>query len=142
MHKLLVPYDGSDSALRALRYAITLAKENEPVSIHIVNAHEEPIVYGEIAVYVSHEKMAELQRKHSDDVLATAEKLLKEAAVPYTKEILVGRIAEVITRRADELGCDNIVMGTRGMTAISNLVMGSVATKVLHLANVPVTLVK
>jgi nucleotide-binding universal stress UspA family protein len=33
-------------------------------------------------------------------------------------------------------------MGTRGMTAISTLVMGSVATKVLHLANVPVTLVK
>jgi nucleotide-binding universal stress UspA family protein len=62
MHKLLVAYDGSDSAARALRFAITLAKGNEPVSIHVVNAHEEPIVDGAIAVYVSHQKMAELER--------------------------------------------------------------------------------
>jgi nucleotide-binding universal stress UspA family protein len=62
--------------------------------------------------------------------------------VPYEKEILIGNIAEVIARRADELGCDGIVMGTRGMTAIGGLVMGSVATKVVHAANVPVTLVK
>jgi nucleotide-binding universal stress UspA family protein len=32
-------------------------------------------------------------------------------------------------------------MGTRGMTAIANLVLGSVATKVLHLTQVPVVLV-
>jgi nucleotide-binding universal stress UspA family protein len=75
-------------------------------------------------------------------VLAAAEKVLEEAAIPYTTEVLTGHVAEVIGRRADEIGCDNIVMGTRGMTAISNLLMGSVATKVLHFANVPVTLVK
>ena len=33
-------------------------------------------------------------------------------------------------------------MGTRGMSAISNLLMGSIATRVLNLADVPVTLVK
>jgi nucleotide-binding universal stress UspA family protein len=33
-------------------------------------------------------------------------------------------------------------MGTRGMSAIGNLFLGSVTTKVVHLANVPVTLVK
>ncbi len=142
MHKLLVAFDGSESALRALRYAIRLAQENGPVALHVVNAHEEPVVYGEIAVYVTHEKMAELQRQHSEAVLAAAEGLLKGAAVPYTKEILVGDIAAAIARRAEEQGCDNIVMGTRGMTAISNLVMGSVATKVVHLAKLPVTLVK
>jgi nucleotide-binding universal stress UspA family protein len=38
--------------------------------------------------------------------------------------------------------CDAIVMGTRGMGAVSGLVLGSVATKVIHLADVPVTLVK
>jgi nucleotide-binding universal stress UspA family protein len=35
-----------------------------------------------------------------------------------------------------------VVMGTRGTTAISNLVIGSVATKVIHLTTIPVTLVK
>jgi len=142
MRKLLVPFDGSANALRALTYAISLAKKNGPLSIHVVTAHEAPEVYGEIAVYVSHEKMAELQRRQSETVLRVAEQILQEAAVPYTKEILVGNVAELIARRADELACDSIVMGTRGLTAIGNLVMGSVATKVVHSANIPVTLVK
>lgn len=142
MRKLLVPVDGSDNALRALRYAISLARKNEPIEIHVVTVHDEPDVYGEIAVYVTREKMAELQRQISEAKLVSAEEVLKEAAVPYRTEILIGSIAEVVARRADELGCDGIVMGTRGMTAISGLVMGSVATKVVHAANVPVTLVK
>jgi len=86
--------------------------------------------------------MADLQRQNSEALLGAAEMVLKEADVPHTKEVLVGDIAEVIARRADELGRDSIVMGTRGMTAIGGLVMGSVATKVVHAANVPVTLVK
>ncbi len=142
MQKVLVAFDGSESALRAMRYAISLAKQNGPVSIHIATAHEEPVLYGEIAVYVSREKMQELQRQHCAAIILVAEELLKDAAVPYTKQILIGRVAEVIAKCADELGCDGIVMGTRGMTAIGNLVMGSVATKVIHVATVPVTLVK
>ena len=142
MHKLLVAVDGSENALRALRYAIDLAQKSGPASIHLVTAHDEPLVYGEIAVYVTPEKMAELQRRHSEALLGAAEQLLKQSGVPYSAEILVGHIAEVIARRADELGCDAIVMGSRGMTSVGNLVMGSVATKVVHFAHVPVTLVK
>jgi nucleotide-binding universal stress UspA family protein len=142
MRKLLVSFDGSDNALRALRYAISLAQENGPLEIHVVTAHDEPDIYGYMEAYVSREKLAELQRESSEARLEAAEQVLREAAVPYQKEILIGSIAEVIARRADELGCDGIVMGTRGMTAIGGLVMGSVATKVVHAANVPVTLVK
>ena len=142
MRKILVPFDGSKSALHALQYAIKLAKQNKLTSIHVVHAHEEPVIYGEIEVYISREKMADLQRQHSNDVLASAEKLLEKAAVPHTKEILIGPIAQVIARRAHALHCDSIVMGTRGLTAIGKLVIGSVATKMVHLANVPVTLVK
>lgn len=142
MHKLLVPVDGSDNALRAVRYAIKLAKENEPVAIHLVTAHEPPVLYGEIAVYVSEEKMERLQREHSEVLLAAAEQLLNEGDVAYTKEILIGPIAPSIASRAEQLGCDGIVMGTRGMTALGSLVMGSVATKVVHLSSVPVTLIK
>jgi nucleotide-binding universal stress UspA family protein len=53
MHKLLVPFDNSDSASRALEHAIRLAKDNGPVALHIVYAHEPPVVYGEIALYMS-----------------------------------------------------------------------------------------
>lgn len=140
--KLLVPVDGSENAMRALRHAVALAKAIPSSSIHVVTAHEEPIVFGEVAVYVSREKVAELQRKQSEGPLSMAVQVLEAAGVAHSREILEGSIAHAIARRADELGCDGIVMGTRGMTALGGLLMGSVATRVIHLANVPVTLVK
>ena len=142
MHKLLVPFDGSENAQRALLHAIELARTNGTGSVHLVHAHDEPRFYGEIQVYISRERMSELQRQESETVLANADPILQEAGVPYTKEAIVGPVAEVIAARADELGCDGIVMGTRGMGAVRNLLLGSVATKVIHHANVPVTLVK
>lgn len=142
MRKLLVPFDGSQCALRALQHAIKLAKQAPAGALHVVHAHEEPLLYGEIAVYVPKEKMADLQRKHSEDVLGAAVELLKASAVAYETEILIGPIGDTIAARADALGCEGIVLGTRGLSAIGNLVMGSVATKIIHLAKVPVTLVK
>lgn len=141
MTKLLVPVDGSENAMRALRHAIALVKPNGG-SIHVVTAHEEPIIFGEVAVYVSREKIAELQRKQSEGPLSRAVQALEGAGVAHSREILEGPIAQTIARRADDLGCDGIVMGTRGMTALGGLLLGSVATKVVHAANVPVTLVK
>jgi len=61
--------------------------------------------------------------------------------VKYTVHTVVGSIAESIVEQAKQSGSDMIYMGTRGMTALSGMVLGSVATKVLHLAHVPVVLV-
>jgi nucleotide-binding universal stress UspA family protein len=142
MHKLLIPIDGSDNAARALAYALDLAKTNAPIALHLVTVHPEPVIYGEIQVYVPREKMEKLQREHSEDILGPAVEAAKSAGVPFTSEILVGDTASMIVNRANELNCDSIVMGTRGMSAIGNLVMGSIATKVVHLTKLPVTLVK
>jgi nucleotide-binding universal stress UspA family protein len=142
MHKLLVPFDGSENAQRALRHAIAVASQNGSGSVHLVHAHDEPRIYGEIAVYISPERMAELQKEESETVLANADAILQKAGISHTKEALIGPVGSVIAKRAEELGCDGIVMGTRGMGAVGNLVLGSVATKVIHHANVPVTLVK
>jgi|LNFM01.1.fsa_nt_gb nucleotide-binding universal stress UspA family protein len=142
MPKLLVAFDGSETALRGLRYAITLAKSMHEASIHLVHAHEAPDVDGAVSIYVTHDKMAELQQQHSQGLLEAGTRLLTEAGIAHTAEVLTGHLGQVIARRADELGCDMIVMGTRGMGAVGNLFMGSVSTKVVHFAHVPVTLVK
>ncbi|MBY0398935.1 universal stress protein [Myxococcota bacterium] len=140
--KLLVPVDGSENSMKALRHAISVARSCAGSSIHVVTAHEEPIVFGEVSVYVSREMIAELQRRQSEGPLSMAVQVLESSGIPHTREILEGPIARTIARRADELGCDGIFMGTRGMTALGGLLLGSVATKVIHEANVPVTLVK
>lgn len=142
MYKLLVPVDGSENALRAVRHAVGLVKLMRQASIHLVHAHDEPRVYGELAVYVPPDRMAAMQREHSEAILAEAERPLKESGVAYTKEIAVGPVAQAIAECADRLGCDAIVMGTRGHSTIGNLLLGSVATKVVHLSRLPVTLVK
>jgi nucleotide-binding universal stress UspA family protein len=67
---------------------------------------------------------------------------VKDAGIPFTAEVAIGDIAATINKRAEELGCDGIVMGTAGTSAMENLLMGSVATKLVHITKLPVTLVK
>ena len=95
-----------------------------------------------VAVYLPEEKARELQRRRSEDILKPAAELAKAAGVKFSTEILIGEVAGAIARYAQEHGCDAIVMGTRGMGAVGNLVLGSIATKVIHLTKLPVTLVK
>lgn len=142
MRTLLVPVDGSDSADRAVKYAISLAKNRKGTELHLVTVHPEPVIYGEVQIYVSQKQVEESQRKHSESILAPAVKTVKAARIPHTASILVGDAAPMIAKQAKKLGCDGIVMGTRGMSAVGNLVMGSVAAKVVHLTKLPVTLVK
>jgi nucleotide-binding universal stress UspA family protein len=142
MHKLLVPVDGSDNAIRALEHAIRLAKEIGKTELVLVYAHEPPIIYGEIAVYLSEDKAREIQQAHSENILRPAIEKARTSGVSFTSQILIGDIAESIVSSAESSGCDGIVMGTRGMSAIGNLFLGSIATKVIHLTKLTVTLVK
>lgn len=142
MHKLLVPVDASASAMRALEHAIRLAKEIGNTELVIAYAHEPPIIYGEIELYLSESKAKDLQQAHSEGILGPAIEKARTAGVNFTSQVVVGNVAESIVSCAQSSGCDGIVMGTRGMSAIGNLVMGSVATKVIHLTKLPVTLVK
>ncbi|MDP1535845.1 MAG: universal stress protein, partial [Burkholderiales bacterium] len=64
------------------------------------------------------------------------------ARVPHETHVVRGPVAETIVRHARSLRCGEIVMGTRGMGDVARLVLGSVATRVVRLSRVPVTLVK
>jgi nucleotide-binding universal stress UspA family protein len=66
---------------------------------------------------------------------------LDEAKVSCKFHLLEGEAAEMICSFAREQGSDLIYIGTRGMGALGNLLLGSTATKVLHKAIVPVMLV-
>lgn len=141
-YKIFVPFDGSRCAMRALQHAVGLAQRLGDGMLHVAHAHEVPLLYGEIAVYVPRDKIEQLQRDHSESVLREAGDVLRETGIPHEKEILVGAVAKVLAERAQALHCDLIVMGTRGLTALGDMLMGSVASKVVHLSSLPVTLVK
>jgi nucleotide-binding universal stress UspA family protein len=60
----------------------------------------------------------------------------------YTAHIHVGPAPETIVRVARDLGCELICLGTHGRGTLGNALMGSVATKVLHLSAIPVMLAR
>jgi len=141
MTGILVPFDGSESALRAVTYAITHAKQTRSV-VHVLNVQRPMDDYGMVSAYVTRERYRSMASERGKTTLIPAVKRLQGSRVEYAVHILHGEIAETIVRAARRLKCDSIVMGTRGMGAIGNLVLGSVANKVIHLATIPVTLVK
>lgn len=141
MLKLLVPVDGSPSSSRAVDYTVRLAGRGESIQVHLLHV-QRPIMAGEISSLVSKEMLDELRREQSETATRAARERFSEAGIEHVVHIERGETAHTIADCARTQACDGIVMGTRGMGAIGNLVLGSVATKVIHLASVPVTLVK
>ena len=75
-------------------------------------------------------------------MLAAARKKLDGAGIAYRPRILVGPIAETIVKHAKDKRCELIYIGTRGMSQLGKALVGSTATKVLHISDTPVLLVK
>lgn len=142
MRRFLVAVDGSDNAMRAVHYAVSLARDESPAHVYLATVESEPMAYGEAAAMVDYPRLARAQRQRSEALLQPAVELLTQAEVAHEAAVLRGDPAQAIVRRAEELGCDVIVMGTRGRGPIANLVLGSTANKVIHLTKLPVTLIK
>jgi nucleotide-binding universal stress UspA family protein len=142
--KLLLAVDGSGSAIRATRNLIeTAARWKEPAEVELLTVHPAvPPVDGLSGTAANGDMIDRGYRTEGEKALAPSRELLEAAGVKFIPHILVGDIASTIVEHARNAGCQMIYMGTRGMTTLSNLVLGSVATKVLHLARVPVALVR
>ena len=141
MASILLPVDGSDSSARAARHLIHLIKTYTPLTVRLLNV-QPPVKSGEISPVVTIEDVAQMRREDGVRCGESIRALLDDAGIAYTYDVEMGPIPETIANYASEHKVDAIIMGTRGMSAISNLLMGSIATRVLHLTDVPVTLVK
>ena len=139
MLRVLVPIDGSENSLRTVGFVIEKAPlYREPLEIHLLNV-QRPFP-GTIKMVGE-----EARKFHHDEgirALTGACKLLDGAGVKYARHIGVGDFAETIAQYVKDKEIEQVVMGTRGAGAVANMLLGSVTTKVLHLVDVPVLLVK
>lgn len=141
MQKILLAVDGSDTSLRAANHvAKRAAAAKEDYQILLVNV-QYPL-HGSVSSFIDGGQIKQYHQEEGMKALAAAQEALTTAGATYSHHLFVGEPAEVITRFAREQGCDEIVIGTRGLSGIGSLFMGSVATKVIHLADMPVLLVK
>jgi nucleotide-binding universal stress UspA family protein len=134
--KILVPVDGSEASDRAVHVAADLASRYgaEVIVLHVCG-HE--YVYG---IDVLPERLEDANALVDRHVRG-----LKDAGLSARGEVVsapYGRTARAILVAVDDENVDLIVMGTRGLTVWSRLLLGSVAHKVLHSARVPVLVVQ
>jgi nucleotide-binding universal stress UspA family protein len=141
--RILVPVDGSAPANRAVAYGTTLAAGRDDAMITLVNVQgPETLEVSDVSAVMSRKADRQLAARRSKTALRKAHRICRDAQIKSETRVELGPIAETIDRLARQLGVDQIVIGSRGLGAIGRLVLGSVATKVAHLARVPVTLVK
>ncbi len=138
MRRVLVPVDGSSHSIKALEYLATRRKQGERFEVLLLNVQPGMPTNR----FVSRSEIRDYQNSESEKVLGlpkirTLQRALKADA--YTE---VGDAAEVIAKFAKKTACQDIVIGARGISNLKGLLMGSVTTKVIALAGVPVTVVK
>jgi nucleotide-binding universal stress UspA family protein len=141
--KILLAVDGSKHALDAVQCLIEHADwYRDKPAVELVTVHLPVPKLPRMRLVVSRSQIRRYYEEEGAANLAAAKKMLDRAGIGYRERILVGPIAETLVRHAREARCDMICIGTRGMTALVNVLLGSVATKVLHISSVPVLLVK
>jgi nucleotide-binding universal stress UspA family protein len=141
LKNILVPVDGSSNSLRAVKFAIQEAEQGQMTIhlLHVVPAFDD---YGMVGAYISEHQRRQIMSKRADAILKRGVTALGAATAKFKVHMVVGDTAGKIAATARRLKCSSIIMGTRGMGMLGALVLGSIATKVIHLAKVPVTLVK
>ncbi|WPC06468.1 universal stress protein [Pseudomonas benzenivorans] len=143
MRKVLVAFDGSDSSKRALQYVIDFARMHKAeLEVHLLNVQHEAVLYGE---YVNDEMIANMRRSQQEqarELLTWPAEQLEAAGMTCQKHTALGNVAEQVGIAVKQLQCDTVVMGTRGLGSFTGLLLGSVATRVIHEVPVPVLLVK
>lgn len=116
MHKVLVPFDGSEHAMRALGYVIELSGDlNKPLEVHVLNVQASPIDY---SLYLAPDMIDGVKAGLTNEgkrVLDDAVALLTAAGVPFQAHVDLGNVAEQVEAEVQRLGCDAVVMGTRGL---------------------------
>lgn len=141
MLKILTPIDGSNNATRLIDYLITFVKKSAQAEVCLINVRD-AIDSPQVQRFWSAGQIADFQQNEGRLILESARKRLTDAGIACSADVAIGDVAQTIADHANAKACTMIVMGTRGMGTVGNLLMGSVATKVIHLANVPVMLVK
>jgi nucleotide-binding universal stress UspA family protein len=140
-HRVLVPVDGSASALRAAQWAAKLAA-NTGDRVTLFWVHDAGGVTDLGIEAFSREEADEAKVRLSAAIFAGAAEPFRERGVDCEREVAFGDPAEEICNMVARGRFDHVILGTRGRSRFAEILMGGVAQKVLHHASCPVTIVR
>jgi nucleotide-binding universal stress UspA family protein len=140
--KILVASDGSKNALRAIRYAAKLDKMlKERGKITLISVHDGTGLR-HAQRFVGKKAVDDYLRELSDADLAEGRAVLDKAGVNHDMIIRFGHVAAEIIAAARKGQFDLVVLGSKGRSALKDLMIGSVATRVSAGCPVPVLIIK
>ena len=124
----LVAIDGSEHAQHAVTQAMQLVSQTQDGRLHLLNVQH----------WLSKEAAEVELPRRGWEASAMARTTLTAAGIPWCLHVSMGDSAERIVEVAKQSGCRGIVIGSRGLGAAKNLLIGSVAYKVIHLSPISV----
>ncbi|PID96768.1 MAG: universal stress protein [Actinomycetales bacterium] len=142
MESVLVGVDNSDVSTRAVEFAIARAKSNQwkVVLTHVIPWSPFSFTTPSENEHRHQAKEAELVAAR-DQIMAPMEAIAEQAGVPFESVIRHGQPADTILDIAEEHDVVHIVVGRTGDSGFRTAIFGSVASRLAHGANVPVTVV-
>ncbi len=139
MARILVGIDGSKGALKALDYVVARKRRGEKVEVLALYAQPLIKAHGPI---VTQAMVGDFQTQEREKVLSAPGLATRTKFLDADVYVETGDPAACIIAFAKKSKCTEIVMGSRGLGRLSGLLLGSVVTKVVQLAAVPVVVVK
>ena len=139
--KILLPVDGSELYLAAVRFALDLAAKGLHIEAVLANVQEASNLY-ELLVAHDPEVLDRVAAEAGLHTLQAARALLDAQGLAYEMEVARGDPAHTLVAIAERFGCDMIAMGARGNSALRSAMLGSVSNEVLHASAIPVVIVK
>jgi nucleotide-binding universal stress UspA family protein len=140
MMNILLPVDGSESALHAVRHAIALVRGGLRARFTLANVQAPNTLY-EMVVAHDPEVLERIAREAAEHLLQPAQALLEADGVSHEVRIAVGDAAHELLDMVETDGCDAIILGAGGTTA-RTVILGSVSHWLVDHAPVPVTVVR
>lgn len=135
--RILVGYDGSNAASRAVEFATELAGRYG-AALYVLAVFRPP----EFGTEVETEEMIEQGRKHCAQLLRSLKGRLPHSGLQTVLETAVGHPSDQLLLYAEKHRVDHIVVGHRGRTGLGRWLVGSVARQVIAHASCAVTVVR
>jgi nucleotide-binding universal stress UspA family protein len=139
--KILLPVDGSEVSMDAVRFAVDLVRKGLRADVVLANVQEPASLYEWVVAHDA-DMIERICADAGAHTLKPAQMLLDQAGVAYESEVAKGDPAHTLIDILERYGCDMVVMGARGQGVLRSALLGSVAHEVLHAAGVPVLIVK
>lgn len=138
---ILVAYDGSELAKTALEQAVSIVRGNPVAKLTVLHVYHLPSIQIGAAFYAGSPSVEKEYYDYAEAMLEEARKAIEE--LPYkAMKMRKGFPVDTILEAAEELGCDLIVMGSRGLSGLKEFMLGSVSHAVVQKAKIPVLIVK